>query len=158
MALQSLVKIKRGRGRPSKLTPETIKKLTDALVIGSTYEAASLYAGISYQTFNHWMGLGEVAQSGDYSDFYYAVKAAIAQGIVRNLKTIDDAANPVKGNDWRAAAWRLERTHSQSYGAKRNEHVPPQAESADIKITEIIVQGPAKGPVLLDDDNPRRDD
>ena len=38
-------------GRPSKLTPEVTKRLTEAIRAGNYYEAACGYAGIGYSTF-----------------------------------------------------------------------------------------------------------
>ena len=37
--------------RPSKLTPEVTKRLTEAIRAGNYYEAACAYAGIHYSTF-----------------------------------------------------------------------------------------------------------
>ncbi len=47
--------------RPSKLTPEITKRLTEAIRAGNYYEAACGYAGIHYSTFRKWMQKGEVA-------------------------------------------------------------------------------------------------
>ena len=71
------------------------------------------------------------------------------------MEAINDAA--IAG-DWRAAAWLLERRFPQDYARRRVEQAGQDDGPRDIKITEIIVQKPAKGPVVLDDDNPRRDD
>ena len=49
--------------RPSKLTPEVTKRLTEAIRAGNYYEAACGYAGIGYSTFRVWMTKGEKAKS-----------------------------------------------------------------------------------------------
>src|SRR5690554_3405209 len=48
-----------GKGRPSKLTPERVERLLDALRQGNYYEPACAVAGISYRTFRDWMIQGE---------------------------------------------------------------------------------------------------
>jgi len=41
---------KKNLGRPSKINPETIKKLEEAFAMDCTVREACLYAGITYQT------------------------------------------------------------------------------------------------------------
>jgi len=41
--------------RKSKYTPELVKKIIDALAVGATHEDAFTNAGISHQTFYHWL-------------------------------------------------------------------------------------------------------
>jgi len=142
-------------GRPSKLTPARVERLHDALRLGLSQQLASHHAGISPRTYRNWMKRGEEAQRGEYATFFADSQRAVAQGVLALVEAINDAA--VAG-DWRAAAWLLERRFPQDYARSRVEHGDPDDGPRDIKITEIIVQGPAKGPVLLDDDNPRRDD
>ena len=48
-------------GRPSKLTPEVTKRLTEAIRAGNYYEAACAYSEIHYSTFRKWMQKGETA-------------------------------------------------------------------------------------------------
>ena len=45
-------------GRPSKLTAESQKRITDAIRVGATYELAAQYGGVAYNTFNEWMKAG----------------------------------------------------------------------------------------------------
>jgi hypothetical protein len=40
--------------RPSKYTPEVVKRVTDAIKLGATYELAAAYAGIAESTFYDW--------------------------------------------------------------------------------------------------------
>ena len=108
-------------GRPSKLTPETTKKLIDAIKIGATYEHASQYAGISYPTLRRWMVAGEKANKGEYHDFYNSVKKAESDAVVISLAEIKKA---VQDGTWQAAAWLLERRYPNDYGRQiqRVEH------------------------------------
>lgn len=96
-------------GRNTKYTPETIKKITDAIALGSTYEHACLYAGIHYATFFEWM------KRPEFSD---AVRDAEARAVIGWLAKIEKAAND--GN-WSAASWKLERRFPEHYGRKSTE-------------------------------------
>lgn len=102
----------RSPGRPSKLTAATKQKLTRAIALGATYELACQSAGIAYQTFRQWMLKGEAAQTGEYRDFVEAVRASEGRGAVLKLGKIDRAAL----DDWRAAAWILERRYPKQFG------------------------------------------
>ena len=69
--------------RPSKLTPEITKRLTEAIRAGNYYEAACGYAGIHYSTFRKWMQKGETAKSGKFREFFEAVTRAEYEAEVR---------------------------------------------------------------------------
>lgn len=80
--------------------------------MGSTYEMACNFAGISYQTFRNWMMGGEKG-TGKYADLYQAVKQAEGRAAVGWLAKIEKAANE---GHWQAAAWKLERRYPREYG------------------------------------------
>lgn len=105
-------------GRPTKLTPETQKRIVDGIRMGATYELASQYGGVAYNTFNEWMKAGEGAQSGRYRDFYEAVKKAEGEAAIGWLAKIEKAASD---GEWQAAAWKLERRYPQNYGRQVQE-------------------------------------
>lgn len=69
--------------RPSKLTLEVQKRLTEAIKAGNYYEAACGFAGIGYSTFRRWMLRGEKAKSGKYRQFWEAVTRAELEAEVR---------------------------------------------------------------------------
>lgn len=97
--------------RPSKYTPETAKKITDAIRLGATFGLACQYAGISEDTFARWRE--------KYADFAEAVKEAEGAGVVGWLAKIEKAANE---GTWQAAAWKLERRYPREYGRTVQEH------------------------------------
>jgi hypothetical protein len=111
------VKQQGGMGRNTKLTPETQKRITDAIRVGATYELAAQYGGIAYNTFNEWMKAGAAAPSGKHREFYEAVKIAEGETAVRWLAVIDKAAV----EQWQAAAWKLERRYPRDYGRQVHE-------------------------------------
>lgn len=96
--------------RPTKYTPETVKKITDAIKLGATYELACNYAGIDYSTFNEWQKTKP--------KFSEAVKAAEGEAAVKWLAKIEAAA----AKSWQAAAWKLERRYPQDYGRTIQDH------------------------------------
>ena len=101
--------------RPSKLTPEVTKRLTEAIRAGNYYEAACGYAGIGYSTFRAWMVRGEEAKSGKYREFMESIKKAEQEAEVRMVamwqKHMPD--------NWQAIATFLERRYPDRWGRKR---------------------------------------
>ena len=100
-------------GRPSKLTPETIKTLTDAIGLGASYVDACGAAGISYSLFAEWMKKGREHKKGEFVDFLEAVKAEEAAATLRHLAVINNAA--AKG-DWKASLEWLKRRRRTEWG------------------------------------------
>ena len=103
-------------GRPTKLTPETHKRIVQAIQLGATYELAASYGGVTYETFNNWMKRGETATKGEYFQFFNDIKEAEGKGAVGWLAKIEASAND--GN-WQAAAWKLERRYPEHYGRQK---------------------------------------
>jgi len=97
-------------GRPSKLTPETIKTLTDAIGLGASYVDACGAAGIDYTTFAKWIQKGKDATKGEYFDFFYAIREEESAATLRHLAVINNAA--AKG-DWKASLEWLRRRRAE---------------------------------------------
>lgn len=91
--------------RPTKYTPETAKKITDAIRLGATFGLACQYAGISEDTLARWRDR--------YAGFAEKLREAEGQGAIGWLAKIEKSAND---GDWRAAAWKLERRYPEQYG------------------------------------------
>lgn len=108
--------------RPTKYTPETAKKITDAIRVGATYRLACDYAGVSEDTFARWRER--------YADFAEGIKEAEGAGAVGWLAKIEKAANE---GVWQAAAWKLERRYPESYGR----HVVDQRHSGQIDVSKL---------------------
>jgi hypothetical protein len=89
-----------GDGRPTKQTPETIKKLCDALAMGLNDEEAALVAGIADQTLRNWKR---------DSFFVEKIKRAVTLRLYKRLKRIESG-----GEGWQGTSWCLERL----YGAR----------------------------------------
>lgn len=91
--------------RPSKMTPQTVKKILDALTAGNTRKAAAQYAGIDQDTLCRWLRR--------YADFADAVLQAEAAAEVGHVANIAAAAND---GDVRASIFWLERRRYQDWG------------------------------------------
>lgn len=95
--------------------PEVQKKLCAALAGGNTLRVAAALADIRYDTVLSWIKKGNDQEEGSYHEFVAAVNHAIAVAQGTAVKTVRDAAK----RDWRAAAWFLERTQPDEWGAKK---------------------------------------
>lgn len=93
-------------GRPTKYTPATVAKITDALRGGNTRRASCAAAGISQDTFANWLR--------EHSAFSDAVEKAEGEAELRNLAVIQDATRTT----WQAAAWWLERKHKADWSSR----------------------------------------
>lgn len=91
--------------RPTKYTPDTVKRVVEAIRMGSTYRLACMYAGISEDTFSLWQK--------KHTDFTDAIKEAEGKAVVGWLAKIEQAANE---GAWQAAAWKTERRYPKEYG------------------------------------------
>lgn len=129
-----------GKGRPTKLTPETIEDFAAAVSIGCTFDAAAVNAGIAYSTYRLWATEGEAARvklaAGEkltrheraLIDFLEAVEEAQATAKLNWQSTIDKAARIDP-----AWAWKMLQVRDSA------NYAPPP--------TRAEVSGPAGGAV-----------
>ncbi len=102
---------RRGPGRPSLLTPEVADTIVTSLRAGNYIQVACRSAGISRQAYGDWMRKG-AQKPGPYRQFRERVERALAEGEVRNVALISQAAK----ESWTAAAWLLERMYPERWG------------------------------------------
>lgn len=115
-------------GRPPKLfkTPDILNRLGDSIRAGSPYSDACRAAGISFQTFLHYKARaveavkrrdqGAPAEKGDraFIEFLERVEQAESQAVDDRVRLVAIAGK----NDWRAAAWFLERRRPADFGTR----------------------------------------
>jgi transposase len=94
-------------GRKSKYTPDVVERIVQAIQLGSPYNLACQYAGISHETFHQWIN--------NKPEFSEAVKEAEGKAVVGWLAKIEKAAT---SGSWQAAAWKLERRYFQEFGQR----------------------------------------
>jgi len=113
--------VKRGRGRPSKITPALIQKIADVVRSGCYLDTAARFCGIDKVTFHSWMKKGHEQKRGLYRDFLNALEEAQAAADVRDHATITAASK----RDWKAAEVHLKLRHPGRYATKKIEASGP---------------------------------
>src|SRR6267143_1594100 len=98
-----------------KLDPATTQRVVDLIRAGNYLEVAATAAGIHRSTLYRWMRHGRDQKRGRYRRFLNQVEKAQAEAESRDVALIAKAAS----EDWRAAAWRLERKAPRASGAAR---------------------------------------
>jgi hypothetical protein len=93
--------------RPTKYSPDIVKRILDALAAGNTRRASVQHAGVSEDAFGRWLRR--------YADFADAVFRAEAQAEVAHVANIAQAA---RAGDVRASIFWLERRRGQDWGRR----------------------------------------
>ena len=99
----------------TKLTPELQAKFCEALENGDSILGACGYVGITEPTYYNWIKRGKEAKRKTiYRDFLECVDKAKAKA----LHNFEQVITRASMEQWQAAAWMLERRHSDIYGKK----------------------------------------
>ena len=126
--------------RRSKFTEPVIKRILQAIRLGSTYQIASEYAGIAESTLYHWIKQGHKQTKGKHKDFVDQLREAEATSAMGALTCIQ---TEVKQGNLKAAFFLLERRHNYKREWQHHrvntikEEAPKQAKSDTIKDTLI---------------------
>lgn len=109
---------RRRRGRPSEFTQSRVSAILAAVRLGMSFKDAAACAGVSYMTFNRWRERGMAPNAPEeYCDFCRRLDVARAEVQNDCLKQINKAAI----EDWKAAAWLLERLNPEDWGKRGRE-------------------------------------
>jgi Homeodomain-like domain len=103
----------RRAGRRDSLAQGVEQQLLAALRTGATIGEAAAAAGISRSTVHRWVARGE-GQDGRFQNFAEAVAQARAEAKVGAIAAVRRAMP----EDWRAAAFYLERTDPEQWGRR----------------------------------------
>lgn len=110
----------------NKQDQENILQLLAAIRGGSDLDTACHFAGLSTNQVYRWLergkieaeriesGLKSIAAETNFVTFWNDLKKARADAIVRNVSVIQKAGQ----ENWKAAAWWLERTLPETYGKR----------------------------------------
>ena len=99
--------VKNKGGRPTVMTPETVKKLEDAFIIGCTDEEACFYANISKPTLYDYIKLHP-----EFSDRKEALKKSPSFKAKKNI------VNALEEGDKETSKWYLERKNKDEFSTK----------------------------------------
>jgi len=103
----------RGANR-ALLTPELADRVVTLLRASNNANVAMRAVGVHRRSFDNWVARGASDKPEDelYRSFRERVEAARAEAEARSVAQVAKAA----GEDWRAAAWLLERTAPERWG------------------------------------------
>lgn len=123
-------------GRPTKLTPEIQVELVKYIKAGNYYSDACEYVGIDYRTFRNWMKKGEEAKTGQFFQFFHAIKKAEAESKIRMVAQWQSAMK----TDWKAIATFMERRYPEEWGRKDKHEVKHEGTIEVQQYRERILQ------------------
>ena len=132
--------------RPKKLTPEVHDGIVSLLRQGCYAEHAAAAVGISETTYYKWMKLGRESDSGPHWELVQAVAQATSEALNDSLKRVQIASR----DDWRAAAWFLERRSPTKWG--RHDRQDVNVTGAQPIAFQIVTQGEPDEASKPDDD------
>jgi transposase-like protein len=115
--------------RPTKLDREKMDIICRAMEIGATRKMAAQAAGVHVATLYAWLAKGKENDSGPFYEFHDRFKKAEALCACHDLTIISRAAQ----DDWRAAAWRLERRFGYTIAPQPQEEITLDASELDVK-------------------------
>lgn len=146
-------------GRRHSLTPEVSARICEGIRLRMSQKHAAVRGGVSEGVYYLWMRTAEkiqrrlddgekVGRLTDYErkclQFMKDVRRATSDGQAALLAMVHQGAR----DDWRAAAWILERRHPASFSKR---HYQALQENRDESIT-VIFQRPAMAPEAESDD------
>ena len=114
-------------------TPETCRRIVEAVRQGNYLETAAAAAGISRETLRRWLNAGRADPEGPYGEFATDIATAEAAAEEASVQVILEASQ----RTWQAAAWFLERKHPGRWARAAN--APVQAETTR---GEAVRRGP----------------
>ena len=98
-----------------KLTPELQAKFCEALENGSSILGACGYVGIDEKTYYNWIKKAKEAKTRTK---YVKFKECVDTAKNKALHNFEQVIVSASMEHWQAAAWMLERRHSDIYGKK----------------------------------------
>lgn len=115
----------RSRGRPTKITEELVKTITEYIKAGNYPEVAASLAGVSRATFYNWLKKGHEHKTGIHHDFLDSIKEAEDYAEAAAVERIRRSGK----DNWTALAWWLERKHPQKWGRQQTIEIDGKIQS-----------------------------
>lgn len=122
-------------GKPSLLTEELADQVVTMLRSGTLPRVACEAVGIDIRTLQRWLERGRSGRERDkaYREFTERVGRARAEAEARAVAQIARAAS----EDWRAAAWLLERQWPERWGKVPLAELVPEPASLSDELDEL---------------------
>lgn len=121
--------------RKTSLNRALQTKLCALLAGGNPVTTASGAVGVSDRTFHEWMERGEREGAGQFRGLFLSVSRARARAKERLVRRVTNAA----AQDWRAAAWMLERHYPKEYGPTAQRQAEATEHSRECPPMRIIL-------------------
>lgn len=133
-------KPKRPRGRPSKLTPDAMDKIIEAIRAGNYKDVACEWAGVPQRTVRDWMKWGKERPDSEYGEFRRKVRTAEKAAEVQLVGEVRLAAK----RDAKHAEWLLARRWPERWA--RTEKLEHSGRNGDpISLFQAQAQMPVNG-------------
>ena len=121
--------------RPTKLTTEIQQKIGNGVFLGLTYALAASAAGVTYQSLNSWMKRGRDSTSGKYFEFYKHIEQRNAEGALRILQKLNEAA---KAGNCQVCMWILSRRFHEDFGRREYRKMNVVSENQNVIVDVAI--------------------
>ena len=108
------------------------------VALGLPYALATASAGITYQIFNDWMKKGKNSKSGEYFEFYEHIEKCNADGALKCLQRLNEAAEA--GDTW-ICLWILERRFPEDFGRHEYRKINAVSENKNENIEILVNDG-----------------
>ena len=118
--------------RPTKFTPDRRKAILENLETGVSREVVSRASGVDPESLRKWIRKGEEETTGEYHQFASDVGKAETTAEINMVQILHNA------DDWRAAAWWLERRRPLDYGKNANKPAPLKSISIVDEMMEMM--------------------
>ncbi len=117
---------RRRAGRPDLLTDEVQRTIVGALRLGHYMETAAALAGVNKDTVYGWLKRGARVRAGrvppskqtDFDKRAAAFSDAVSRAMAEAESILLGYIARAAAEDWRAAAWRLERRAPERWGRR----------------------------------------
>lgn len=127
---------KKKTGRPSKLAPDVVARVVEALKGGNYRSVAAQWAGITDTTFRQWMRLGKKKPDSVHGAFRRAVVEAEKEAEIALVRLVMNAA----ASDPKHAEWLLSHRHPERWADRTRSKVESKTQVTGAGGGPLVVQ------------------
>lgn len=141
-------------GRPTKLTPDKIATIVEAVTAGAFRDQAAAVIGIGRTTLYDYLARGQTDLDNGVTSIYAELQDALTRAEAQAELTAIQIIRQHAPMDWRAAAWYLERKYPAKWGRSVVTHEgnltlgkpvvhAPDSDEERLAIAQILAQAGA---------------